>query len=169
VNVNVAAVGIRVLSFQAAQPENAADDRIAAGRVRDENFASRPAIFEDSSDDCSAADFFCNLQLAQWRATTSWRVANRELRCGNRIRRDERAIVEQGQALLGNTDHNSMARVRRDTRRNEKRYSREVEKFTSHRSNRKNFSAVSVVASAISSTEIPRAWAIASATSRVCA
>src|SRR5207248_11517549 len=90
VNVNVAAVGIRVLSFQAAQPENAADDRIAAGRVRDENFASRPAIFEDSSDDCSAADFFCNLQLAQWRATTSWRVANRELRCGNRICRDER-------------------------------------------------------------------------------
>src|SRR3977135_3705524 len=45
----------------------------------------------------------------------------------------------------------------------------EEKKPAHHRLNLKNFSAVSVVASAISTSEIPRALAIDSATSLVCA
>src|SRR5205823_707960 len=56
VDVNVACESQGVLLFQTAQPENSAHDRIAAGSVGAEDFASRPAILEYRAERSVRAD-----------------------------------------------------------------------------------------------------------------
>src|SRR3954471_20640904 len=47
VNIDVTAVSVRVLRFQAAKPKDSRDNGIAPGRVRHQDFAGAPPIFED--------------------------------------------------------------------------------------------------------------------------
>src|SRR5439155_14274071 len=71
VNVNVAAVGIRVLRFASPQPENAGHDWIAAGSIRDQDLASATPVLEDGSQRSAVANLFRNFKFAERRPITA--------------------------------------------------------------------------------------------------
>ena len=57
VNVNAPVIGVRVCSFQPAQPDDTGNDRIAARRVRLQNFAGEPAVVENRAGRSAVTDF----------------------------------------------------------------------------------------------------------------
>ena len=78
-NVDVAAVGVRVLRFEAAEPQDSSDNRIAPGRIRDQDFARAPAIFEHRSARSGAANLLRDFEFAQRCCLAARRVTDREL------------------------------------------------------------------------------------------
>ena len=170
VNVDEAAVGIRVLRFSSAQPKNSRDDGITTGRIRRQNFTRAAAVLKNRSTRRGAADLFRDFHFAQRRAAAARRITEGKLRRRNGIRCQKSAIVEQSHPLLGHADDDVMAGVGRHAGSQANRHGDEgTSRANCHPGKRKNFSAVSVVTSATSSTVMRRAPAIASATMRVCA
>src|SRR6476646_7940588 len=194
VDVNVPPECIRILRFESTQPENARDNRIATRRVGHDNFSRPPPVFEDCARWRIVTDFFRDLQLAQWGKPAASPVSQTELGGGDWINGHDIATVQKRQFLLARADHDLMPCVGRcarcDKSSNQDRYplvgtDRRAVRFISSfrcarwprptfvdshvRLNLKNFSAVSVVVSAISFNGTCRAAAIVSATMRVCA
>src|ERR1043166_9178617 len=170
VNVNEAAVGIRILRFPSPQPKNSRHNRITARRIRRKNFTRRPAVLESRSAGCGAANLFRNFQFAKRRAAAARQISEGKLRRRNGIGCEKSAIIEQGQPLLGHADDDVVASVWRHAGSQANRDGdQSTDRANRHQGKRKNFSAVSVVASATSCSGMPRAAAIVSATMRVCA
>src|SRR5437660_4207105 len=71
VNVNISGERVGILSLQSAQPENACDDGVAAGGIRGNDFAGAEPILEHCTGRRIVADFFGDLQFAQWRKTAA--------------------------------------------------------------------------------------------------
>ena len=95
-DVNIPREGVGVLRLESAQPENARHDRIPARRIRQDNFTSAPAIFEYRARWRIIANFFRDLQLAQWRVPAASPIAETELGRGDRINGHQIAAVEEG-------------------------------------------------------------------------
>lgn len=57
-NVNATLEGVRVLRLQPAQPNNASGDRVTAGRIGLQNFASKSPIVKDGAGGRVIANFF---------------------------------------------------------------------------------------------------------------
>src|SRR4029077_9057498 len=75
VNVNISGERVGILSLQSAQPENARDNGVAARRIRRNDFASTPSIFEHRAGRRIVADFLGDLQFTQWRKTAAAPIA----------------------------------------------------------------------------------------------
>src|SRR5262245_10764341 len=169
VNVDIPAECISVLRFASSQPKNARDYGIATGRIWQDNLARPNSIFKHGPRRCIVTDLPRDLELAQRRAAAPQVIAQPELRRRNRISGHQGAAVQNGKLLLARADDNVMLRVRRNAGSEKESEKQEIIAASHARLNLKNFSAVSVVASAISSSKTPRAAASASATTRVCA
>src|SRR4030095_6137092 len=178
VNVNVACECVRVLRLASSQPENTRDDWIATRGIRCNNFAGASSIFEHSTRWRLVADFLCDLQFAKRSATAARPIAKTEFGCGDWKDDHQVRRIERGYFLLGCTDHDVVLRVRCGAGRDDDYDPADKSDATEdvdlaanchERLNLKKVSAVSVVASAISCNERPRAAAIVSATMRVCA
>src|SRR5439155_16651054 len=137
------------------------------------------------------ANFFRDPQLPQWCKPAARPITESEFRRRDRIDGHDIAAVKKSQFLLACAHHDLMPCIRRGAGGDKKRKKQKVRthcrasRLTSRfrralqsqdisldfhsRLNLKNFSAVSVVASAISSNDVCRAAAIVSATMRVCA
>src|SRR5438132_13276884 len=57
VNVNTPVISMCIFSFQTAQPDNSGNDRIAAWRVRLQNFAGETAVVKNGTDRRVVTDF----------------------------------------------------------------------------------------------------------------
>src|SRR5262249_9162738 len=115
-----------------------------------------------------------DLKLAQRCPTRARQIAKAKLGSGNRVGCNRGTILKQRHALLRNADDHLMAAINRGTgateRKQRDRNQNSAQKTPAHAPlSRKNSSAVCVVARATSSSEIPRAAAMLSATRRVCA
>src|SRR5437667_1868619 len=96
VDVDIPRERVGVLRLESAQPENARHDRIPARRIRQDDFASTPPIFEYRALWRIIANFLRDLQLAQWCVPAAWPVAETELGGGNWIDGHQIAAVEDG-------------------------------------------------------------------------
>ena len=63
-NVDVAIVGLSVLRFESAQPENAGHNGIATRRIGRHDFAREAPAFKDRAAGRAVADFAGNFQIA---------------------------------------------------------------------------------------------------------
>src|ERR1043166_3170762 len=104
-DVNVTRVSPGVLLFQTTQPENAAHDRIASGGIWLEDFAGRLAILEHRAERGVRADLGRDGHRAEGRSVSSVAVAETKLRGRDAIPRDDHAVIDQGQRLIGDADH----------------------------------------------------------------
>src|SRR6516225_317244 len=96
VDVDIPRAGVGVLRLESAQPENPCHDRVPARRIRRDNFTSAPPIFEYGSRWRSIANFFRDLQLAQWRVPAASPIAETKLGGRDRINGHQIAAVEEG-------------------------------------------------------------------------
>ena len=118
-NVNAAGEGMRVSRLQTAQPDDPRDDRIAARRVRLQNFSGETAIMKDRADRRVIANFLSDLEEAE-RSRHSTPV-NRRVRT-SKSKRDKLATCvppcDQHQFLiLHANDHAIWTPARRRYRR----------------------------------------------------
>src|SRR4030095_499110 len=160
VNVDIPTECISVLRFASSQPKNAGDDGIATGRIWPYDFARSDPILEHGARRRIIADLFRDLELAQRRAAAPQVIAQPKLRRRNWISGHQGAAIQNGKPLLARADDDVMLRVRRNAGCEKETKKQEVIATSHARLNLKNFSAVSVVASAISLSETPRAAAI---------
>src|SRR5437868_2231967 len=116
VDVNVPPKCIRILRFESTQPENACDDRIATRGVGHDNFSRAPPVFEYRARWRIIANFFRDLQLAQWCKPAASPVSQTKLGRGDWINGHNIAMVEKRQFLLPRADHDLMPRVGRCAR-----------------------------------------------------
>ena len=106
VNVNASVISMRVGSFQPAQPDNAGDDRIAARRVRLQNFAGKPAVVENRAGRSVVTDFLSNLESAKRRRHRAPSIPKPEFGGRNGVNCGIAAVVEEHQFLIAHTnDH----------------------------------------------------------------
>jgi hypothetical protein len=75
VNVNISGERVGILRLEAAQPENARDNGVAAGGIRRDDFTGAAPILEHCAGRRSVADFLCDLQFTQWRETAAAPIA----------------------------------------------------------------------------------------------
>lgn len=68
VDINEAAVGIKVVPFLATEPEDTSYDWISSFGVWLQNHSGLTAALEDGAFRCSLADFLCNDVVAKWSA-----------------------------------------------------------------------------------------------------
>lgn len=61
-NINTAAKGVRICSFETAQPDNSGHDGITARSVWAKDLASPPSVVEDGSERRMVANFFGYLE-----------------------------------------------------------------------------------------------------------
>jgi len=138
VNVNVAAVRVRVATFFAAQPDDTGDNRIASRRIYRHQFASPASIFENRSRRCGVPDFVRDLKFTQWCPKTSRSIAQPKFRSGNRVSSHKGTFFEQGQFLIVDANHDVMFGVARRGAGSEKNCERGNENMT-----REDFGVVS--------------------------
>jgi hypothetical protein len=106
VDVNVARVGPGVLFLQNPQPQKSAHDLIAAGGNLLEDFAGPLAILEYRAEGRVRADLGRDGHRAERCGVGSVAVAETKLRGRNAIPRDDHAVIDQGEGLIGDADHN---------------------------------------------------------------
>ena len=95
-NVNHTCICIGVLGLTATHPKNARYDWIAPWRIWLDDFAGAASIFEDSAGRCMIANFFFDLQFAQWSATAAGLIAETKLGRGYWIDRHQVTAIENG-------------------------------------------------------------------------
>ena len=78
-NVDAAGESVRVSRLETPQPNDAGDDRIAAGSVRLKNFAGETAIMKDRADRRMIANFLRDLQEAERRGHSAPGIADAKL------------------------------------------------------------------------------------------
>src|SRR5205823_6687257 len=106
VNVNAPVISVRVGSFQTAQPDDAGYDRIAARRIRLQNFAGETAVVKNSADRRMVTDFLSNLKSAERRRHRTPTIAEAEFGGRNGVNCGIAAVVEKHQFLIAHThDH----------------------------------------------------------------
>src|SRR5207237_10827506 len=79
VNINAAAKGVRIFGLKTFQPNDPRDDRIAARRIRLENFTSEPAVAKDGADRRVIANLFRDLKKSERRRHVAPGIAEPEL------------------------------------------------------------------------------------------
>lgn len=104
VDVNVAAVGISGFFLGACQPKDAADNRIAAGSIGSNHFASWLAAFKNHSGRQSFADFPGDTHFTQWGAIAGGAVPDTEFGGGNSVNPNGLPIFVNSHFLVGNAD-----------------------------------------------------------------
>ena len=92
-NVNATIVCVRIGSLQAAQPNDARDDGIATGRIRDKNFSGPTAIMKDGAGRGMIADFLRDLQEPKWCSQSPQVIAQAKSRSRNRINSDFSSVL----------------------------------------------------------------------------
>ena len=81
-------------SLEAAQPNDAGDDGVAAGRVGSEDFAGPAAIMKNRADWSMVADFLRDLKRAKRGGQAAPAIPEAVFGSGNRIDRDQVAAIE---------------------------------------------------------------------------
>src|SRR5439155_8787674 len=115
-NVDAALIGMRVLSFQSTQPDNARDHRVATGSVWLQNFAGQSSIVEDGADWCSITDFLLDGEITKRRCHSSPGIAETKHGGGHRIGDHFSAVLHKHQLLVAHTDDNLAGGVQRGDR-----------------------------------------------------
>ena len=90
--------------------EDARDDRIASRRVGLEDFARRPAPFEDRPERRAVADLRGHFHHAERCRVAAWAIADAELRSGDGKLCKREAIFHQREALIRNADDDEWLR-----------------------------------------------------------
>src|ERR1051325_8659293 len=111
VNVNHAAIGVRVLWLEAAQPNDACDDRVAPGRVGRDDFTGASSIFKHGADGCAVPDLLGNREASKGCAITSASITDAKLRGRNGISRKQSTLLKQGKLLIADADQDLMLAV----------------------------------------------------------
>jgi hypothetical protein len=111
VDVDVAVVCIAVAGLEAAEPEDARDDGVAARGVGLENFAGLVLVFEDGASGGVATDFSGDLEFAERGAAAAGAIAEAEFGGRDLVLRDGVAILEDEHALLGDADDDAVIGV----------------------------------------------------------
>jgi len=106
-DVNIATEGVAVSRFEAFEPEDAADDGIAARRIDGQHFSRGAPRFEDRASRSAATDFFAYSQKPERRGVAVRRVPDSELGGRDRVSRDLDVISQNDHLLIGgaNTDY----------------------------------------------------------------
>ena len=68
VNINEAAIGIKIVAFLTTEPEDTGHNRITSFGVWLQNYSGLTTALEDCAFRCSFADFFCNDMVSKWSA-----------------------------------------------------------------------------------------------------
>src|SRR5882724_1040615 len=74
-DVNISRERVGVLHLQSAQPEDARHDRVAAWRIRRNDFTGSTSILKNRARWRAVADLFGDLQFTQWRKTAAAPIA----------------------------------------------------------------------------------------------
>ena len=98
-------IGVRVRRFQSAQPDDPSNDRIAAWRVRLQNFTGKPAVMENGADRRVVANFLSNLERAERRRHRAPIIAKSEFGGRDWINCGTAAVVDEHQFLIADTDN----------------------------------------------------------------
>src|SRR5205807_3669046 len=112
VNINTAAEGVRIFGLKTFQPNDPRDDRIAARRIRLENFTREPAVAKDGADRRVIANLFRDLKKPERRRHVAPGIADAELGSGNRIRGQTRAVAHQHELLVFYADDYAAGTIR---------------------------------------------------------
>ena len=99
VDVDIARKCVAVPSFEALQPEDARDDRIAAGSIDWQYLAGRYAAFENRSGRHVIADLFSYAEPSERRGVGAPGVAESEFRGGDGKRAGGFSIAQQNHLL----------------------------------------------------------------------
>ena len=131
-NVNIARKRPGILFFQPPQPKDPGHDRIAPRRVRRQDFTRHRPVLEHRAQRRVPADFRRDFHRAKRSRIAAGVIPQAKLRGGNRIPRDDNAIVDQGERLVGDA-HDDGWRCRRgrgadDRRGQAKQQNAEMEK-----------------------------------------
>lgn len=108
VDVNVPAVGTSVMGLKPAQPEDAGDDGVAAGRVNGDDFSGGDAAVEFHSQRLAGAVLFCDCMFSQGGAVTASTGTQPILGGGNFKKTNGVFVFEHGHALVCGTDNDAM-------------------------------------------------------------
>src|SRR5206468_12294039 len=99
-NVNAATKSVSVLTFEAAQPEDACNHRIATRRIWCKNFTREAPVMKNSADWCMVTNFLRHSQVTKRSRHSSPKIAQSELGCGNGISCHFCAVLQEHQLLI---------------------------------------------------------------------
>src|SRR5262245_16691298 len=85
VNVNVSRKCVPILPFESTQPEDSRHYRIPTRRVRENNLASAPPVFEYRAGWGARTDLLRNLQTPEWCRPAARSIAETKLGRGDSI------------------------------------------------------------------------------------
>ena len=117
VDVNVSRKCVPILPFESTQPEDSRHYRIPTRRVRENNLASAPPVFEYRAGWGARTDLLRNLQTPEWCRPAARSIAETKLGRGDSIGSDQIAAIKKRKLLVARADDDFMLRVRRCTRR----------------------------------------------------
>ena len=103
---------MRIFGLKTFQPNDPRDDRIAARRIRLENFTREPAIAKDGADRRVIANLFRDLKKPERCGHVAPGIADAELGSGNRIRGQARAVAHQHELLVFYADDDAAGTIR---------------------------------------------------------
>jgi hypothetical protein len=111
VNINAATEGVRVGSFEAAQPDDARNDRVAALCIRLEDFAGKPAVPEHRSGGRMVANFLRHLEETERGGHSPPVIAQTKLGSRNGIGGQPGAISHDHQLLVFHADDDAAGTI----------------------------------------------------------
>ena len=100
-----------VLTFQATQPKDSRNYRIATRSIWCKNFSGESPVVENSADWCVVTDFFRDRKVTKRSCHSSRKIAQSELGRGNGVGCHFCAVLQQHQLLIADAYYQMMGRV----------------------------------------------------------
>ena len=112
-NVDVSAVGIPVASLFASEPEDAADNGVAARSIGSKNLTGALTALENSPGRGATTEFTRHFHTPEWGVFAATAVSEAEFGSGNRVGLDRLAFPDEKHLLILDADDHPITRASR--------------------------------------------------------
>src|SRR5262252_3379231 len=84
-DIDASREGVAILWFKTFQPDDSSHDRVSAGSIRRQHFASSPPTFENRPERCARTDLYRHFHSSEGRRTAAGSISQPEPGGRNRI------------------------------------------------------------------------------------